>query len=132
MNMAANGGSQYNALPRRREYKGRLMDLQNKVIVITGAARGLGAAMAKRFASKGSKLALVDLKSDDIAATVSACKPSGAEIRTYGANVANEPEVVALFEKIVADFGRLDGLCHKAGNSLNTLLYKFKCFPFQH
>jgi 3-oxoacyl-[acyl-carrier protein] reductase len=102
------------------------MDLQDKVIVITGSARGLGAAMAKRFALKGCKLALVDLKSDDMAQTAAACTKSGAEVRTYGANVAIEADVIALFEQIVADFGRLDGLINNAGITRDALLIKFK------
>ncbi|MDP7093095.1 MAG: SDR family NAD(P)-dependent oxidoreductase, partial [Gammaproteobacteria bacterium] len=60
------------------------MELKDKVIVITGAARGLGAAMAKRLAGHGSKLALVDLDADSIADTVAACKSSAADVRTYG------------------------------------------------
>ena len=102
------------------------MDLKDKVIVITGAARGLGAAMAKRFASNGSKLALVDLKADDIAQTAAACRQSGVEVRTFGANVAREADVIALFEQIVADFGRLDGLINNAGITRDALLIKFK------
>jgi 3-oxoacyl-[acyl-carrier protein] reductase len=102
------------------------MDLKDKVIVITGAARGLGAAMAQRFASHGSKLALVDLDAESIANTVSACNESAAEVRAYGANVADEDQVVAVFEQIVADFGGLDGLVNNAGITRDALLVKFK------
>jgi 3-oxoacyl-[acyl-carrier protein] reductase len=102
------------------------MDLQDKVIVITGAARGLGAAMAKRFASRGSKVALVDLRAEDLNQTQAACRELKAEVRTYGADVSNETDVVALFEKIVADFGRLDGLVNNAGITRDALLIKFK------
>ncbi|MCP4000159.1 MAG: SDR family oxidoreductase [Gammaproteobacteria bacterium] len=102
------------------------MDLKDKVIVITGAARGLGAAMAQRFASHGSKLALVDLDTDSIADTVSACNKSAAEVRAYGANVADEGQVVTLFEQIVTDFGGLDGLINNAGITRDALLVKFK------
>ncbi len=49
------------------------MDLENKTIVITGAARGLGAAMAKRLANHSPNLALVDLDADSNAGTSSAC-----------------------------------------------------------
>jgi 3-oxoacyl-[acyl-carrier protein] reductase len=102
------------------------MELKNKVIVITGAARGLGAAMAKRLAVHGSKLALVDLDADSIADTATACNPSAAEVRTYGSNVANEADVIQLFEQIVADFGRLDGLINNAGITRDALLIKYK------
>lgn len=102
------------------------MDLQDKVIVITGAARGLGAAMAKRFASRHCKLALVDLQADDMAQTAAACRKTGSEVRTYGANVAKETDVIRLFESVVADFGQIDGLINNAGITRDALLLKFK------
>ena len=101
------------------------MDIKNKTIVITGAARGLGAAMAKRLAGGGAKLALVDLDADSIAGTAAACD-GAADVKTYGANVADEAQVVALFEQIVADFGSLDGLVNNAGITRDALLIKYK------
>ncbi len=101
------------------------MNIQNKVIVITGAARGLGAAMAKRLAGQGAKLALVDLDADSMADAAAACE-GAAKVRTYGANVANEDQVVALFNNIVADFGSLDGLVNNAGITRDALLIKYK------
>ena len=53
------------------------MDLKDKPIVITGAARGLGAAMAKRLAARQPRLALVDLSADSIAETAAACRAIG-------------------------------------------------------
>ncbi len=102
------------------------MDLNNKVIVITGAARGLGAAMAKRLANSGAKLALVDLDADSIADTAAACEGTSPEVRNYGANVADESQVEALFSQIVSDFGRLDGLVNNAGITRDGLLIKHK------
>jgi 3-oxoacyl-[acyl-carrier protein] reductase len=102
------------------------MNLQDKVIVITGAARGLGAAMARRFSTKGSKLALVDLNAEDIEETAATCKQSGANVQTFGANVAREEEVIALFNKIVTNFGKIDGLVNNAGITRDSLLIKFK------
>jgi 3-oxoacyl-[acyl-carrier protein] reductase len=101
------------------------MELQDKVIVITGAARGLGAAMAKRLAGRGAKLALVDLDADSIADTVAACEGAAA-VKAYGANVADEAQVVALFEQIVDDLGGLDGLVNNAGITRDALLVKYK------
>jgi 3-oxoacyl-[acyl-carrier protein] reductase len=103
------------------------MDLNNKTIVITGAARGLGASMAKRLARHGGRLALVDLDAGSVAATVSACEAAGAAAaKAYGANVAVEAEVAALFDAIVADFGGVDGLVNNAGITRDALLVKFK------
>jgi 3-oxoacyl-[acyl-carrier protein] reductase len=102
------------------------MDLNNKTIVITGAARGLGAAMAKRLAPHQCKLALVDLDADSIAATAAACEDAGAKVRTYGANVAVEEDVVRLFDGVFADCGSVDGLVNNAGITRDALLVKFK------
>ena len=87
------------------------MDLNGKTIVITGAARGLGAAMAKRLAAHQTRLALVDLDVESIGEAAQACEQAGAaEVQVYGANVASEDDVVQLFDQIASDFGALDGL----------------------
>ena len=102
------------------------MDLRDKVVVITGAARGLGAAMAKGLAAKGAQLALVDLDVDSITATQTACEAAGVTARAYGANVADEAQVVGAFDQIVADFSRLDGCINNAGILRDGLLIKVK------
>jgi 3-oxoacyl-[acyl-carrier protein] reductase len=102
------------------------MELRNKTIVITGAARGLGAAMARRLAPHGPKLALVDLNVADLAAISTACQELGAQVQGFGANVASEPDVVRLFNDIVARFGTVDALVNNAGITRDALLIKFK------
>ncbi len=102
------------------------MDLTTKTIVITGAARGLGAAMAQRLAAHGGNLALVDLDADSIADSVAACESAGATAKAYGANVAREDDVVALFDRIATDFATVDGLVNNAGITRDGLLLKFK------
>ena len=102
------------------------MDLKQKTIVITGAARGLGAAMAKRLAAHGGNLALVDLDEASIGDAVAACEATGAIARAYGANVASEDDVSGVFERIAADFGGVDGLVNNAGITRDGLLLKYK------
>jgi 3-oxoacyl-[acyl-carrier protein] reductase len=102
------------------------MDIANKTIVITGAARGLGAAMARRLARHKPNLALVDLKAEDLAAAAKDCQEAGATVRTYGANVANEADVIALFDQVVKDFGAVHGLVNNAGITRDALLIKYK------
>jgi len=102
------------------------MDLNNKTIVITGAARGLGAAMAKRLATHRCNLALVDLDADSIATTAKACEEAGANVKTYAANVAKEADVIGLFDQVVQDLGGLDGLVNNAGITRDALLVKFR------
>jgi 3-oxoacyl-[acyl-carrier protein] reductase len=102
------------------------MDLKQKTVVITGAARGLGAAMARRLARHAPRLALVDLKADDLAGIAAECEQLGASVRRYSANVAREADVVALFNQIVADLGAVHGLVNNAGITRDALFIKFK------
>jgi len=107
-------------------HEGISMELKNKVIVITGAARGLGAAMAIRLAGHGCKLALVDLDAASIEATAEKCRSAGAEVKAYGANVADEADVENLFKQVIEDLGGLDGLVNNAGITRDALMVKYK------
>ena len=103
------------------------MDINEKVVVITGGGRGLGAAMAKRLAACGAKLALVDVDADNLSAAAAECKEAGAAaVATYTANVANEEEVEGLFEKIVENLGAPHALINNAGITRDALLLKYR------
>ncbi len=103
------------------------MDLKGKTIVITGGARGLGAAMALRLAGCGCRLALVDLDEDALAATADECASAGSpDVKTYTVNVAKEDEVVGLFDSVASDFGELHGLVNNAGILRDALMVKYK------
>jgi len=102
------------------------MNLKDKVIVITGAGRGLGRSMALELADRGAKLALVDLHADDLVITANLCREKNVEAQTYIADVANEPAVEGLFTDIVADFGALHGLINNAGITRDALFIKVK------
>lgn len=98
------------------------MEVEDKVIVTTGAGRGLGRAIAESLAVQGARLALVDIDEQGLAATRAAC--AGGTIRTYAANVADEAAVERLFDQVVHDFGRVDGLVNNAGVTRDALLVK--------
>jgi 3-oxoacyl-[acyl-carrier protein] reductase len=102
------------------------MELRGKTILITGAGRGLGAAMAKRLAARGANLALVDLEDAAMVGVREDCRGLGARVETYAANVAAERDVVGTFDRVVADFGRLDGSIANAGILRDGLLVKTK------
>ena len=102
------------------------MHLTGCTTVVTGAARGIGRAMALRFAREGSNLALIDLRIEDLAETQSLAQDLGVEARTYAANVADEEAVCAVMERIVADFGRIDVLVNNAGIVKDALLIKVR------
>lgn len=103
------------------------MQLKDKTIAITGAARGLGAAMATRLAGQGTNLALIDLDEQALAETQKLCIEAGAEsVRTYTTNVVDEAQTERLFESIAADFGALHGLINNAGVTRDALTLKVK------
>ena len=102
------------------------MDLKGKVIAVTGAARGIGRALAEEFAGRGADLALIDLKLEDLADTLAACRAHGLRVHGYGANVAREAEVIECFDRIVSELGRFDGIVNNAGIVRDALLIKGK------
>ena len=103
------------------------MDIRDKTIVITGSGRGLGAAMAKRLAAVGARLALVDLDEQMLASVADECKAAGAgDVRTYKVNVAREQEVERLFDLVAGDFGALHGLVNNAGITRDALTVKYR------
>ena len=101
------------------------MNLNNKIIAITGGAQGLGLEMARMCAAEGARLALIDMNTEQLAAAKAELS-ANAEVRTYPANVANEAEVEATFAAIDSDFGGLDGLINNAGILRDGLLLKYK------
>ena len=103
------------------------MDLNGKVVAITGGGQGLGRSIALALAAKGAKLALVDLNQEKLDEAVALCTEAGSsEARSYIANVAQEDDVIALFDQIVEDFGALDGLVNNAGITRDGLMIKAK------
>ncbi|PCI28367.1 MAG: 3-oxoacyl-ACP reductase [SAR324 cluster bacterium] len=102
------------------------MELKDKVIVITGAAQGLGRSFATSLAKKGANVALVDLNKEKLLETQDLCQQEGIESKIYLVNVAEESAVKELFQQVVQDFGRLDGLLNNAGITRDGLLVKKK------
>jgi 3-oxoacyl-[acyl-carrier protein] reductase len=102
------------------------MNLQDKNIVVTGGAQGLGLEMARMCAAQGAHLALIDMNEAQLATAKTELAASGVTVRTYIANVASETEVEATFAVIDSDFDGIDGLINNAGILRDGLLLKFK------
>jgi 3-oxoacyl-[acyl-carrier protein] reductase len=102
------------------------VDIRAKTVVITGAGRGIGRALAIHFAAKGANLALLDTNSTDVDETAAICARERVAVRGYVANVSEEDAIETTFDQVAADFGRLDGLINNAGVVRDAMLVKVK------
>src|SRR6185437_16255813 len=99
----------------KAESESKSMEVNGKVVAITGGGRGIGRAMAERFGRDGARVALLDVNAADLAATRSALEAAGVTARDYEVNVAVEEEVSAAMDRVVSDLGRLDVMINNAG-----------------
>jgi len=96
--------------------------LKDRVAVVTGAGRGIGKAIAERFAAEGAKVAVIsrtEANSISAANAINSLYPDSA--KPYAVDVANAETVLALGKQIVADFGTVDILVNNAGVTRDTL-----------
>ena len=100
------------------------MSDQIKTAVVTGSARGIGAAVAKRLAKDGFGVAVVDLDEAACADTVGAIQDAGGQAVAIGANVAEEESVKTAVDRIANEFGAPTVLINNAGITRDNLLFK--------
>lgn len=99
--------------------------LEGKTAIITGAARGIGKAIALKYAQHGCNVAFTDLAINDTAlATEKELQALGVKAKGYASNAANFEETQKVVEDIVKDFGRVDILVNNAGITKDTLLMR--------
>lgn len=99
--------------------------LDGKVALITGAARGIGKAIAMKFASEGADVAFTDLVINEAGKqTVKDIEAFGHKVRAYASNAANFEETHNVVNQILADFGRIDILVNNAGITKDGLMLR--------
>lgn len=91
------------------------MRLQDKVAIVTGAASGMGKAIAEAYAREGAKVVVSDLNIEGAEEVAANLKANGAEAFAIKTNVSVEEEVEQLFEETKKNFGKLDILVNNAG-----------------
>jgi len=101
--------------------------LEGKTALITGATRGIGKAIAMKFASEGANIAFSDLNYDDnMIATEAELMALGVKAKGYASNAASYEDSEKLIETVVADFERIDILVNNAGITRDKLLMRMQ------
>lgn len=102
------------------------MDLQikDKVAIVTGSARGLGAATARRLAAEGAKVVITDILREQAEATAAALRDDGLQAHCVVADITKGAEVQGLVDEAVAHFGGLHILVNNAGFPRDRYLVK--------
>jgi NAD(P)-dependent dehydrogenase (short-subunit alcohol dehydrogenase family) len=92
-----------------------MSEFMDKVVLVTGAGRGLGRAIAEAFAAQGAIVAVNDLTPINLDKTVAGINASGGRVKAYLADIAKRLPVEGLIHEIAADWGRLDVVVNNAG-----------------
>jgi NAD(P)-dependent dehydrogenase (short-subunit alcohol dehydrogenase family) len=90
-------------------------EFAGKAVIVTGAASGLGRATALAFAKTGARLALADVNPAGLEDTAAQARALGAEVVSLPTDISDVAACLALPEKTVAAFGRIDAVCNVAG-----------------
>ena len=98
---------------------------ERKTAIVTGASRGIGKAIALKFAEEGADVAFTDLVINEAAEeTISEIAAFGHKVKGYASNAANFDETHAVVEEILKDFGRIDILVNNAGITKDGLVMR--------
>ena len=99
--------------------------MEGKVALVTGAGRGIGKAIALRFAQEGANVAFTDLVVNEaVEETVKEIEALGVKVKAYASNAANFDETHEVVKQIVEDFGRIDVLVNNAGITKDGLMMR--------
>lgn len=101
-----------------------MVQLENQVAVVTGAGRGIGRAIALKFAAAGANVACVSRTAENSEKVAAEVRASGRQAWAYAVDVADAKAVAATGEKILADAGRVDILVNNAGVTKDGLLMR--------
>jgi 3-oxoacyl-[acyl-carrier protein] reductase len=102
------------------------MELEGKVAIVTGAAQGIGRAIAETLAKAGASVAVVDRDTAHAAETVASITRLGRRGLAVKANVAEWTDVQVMVDQVMAELGRIDILVNNAGITRDSLLLRMK------
>jgi len=105
-----------------------IISFENRVAVVTGAAGNIGRSVVRMLAERGVKVAATDFDKAKTEAALAGIIAKGGDVRCYGADVVDRSQVEALYEQVMADFGKVDVLINNAGVWENTHVIGCKRF----
>ena len=89
--------------------------LKDRIVVVTGGGAGIGAALCRRFAEEGSRVAILDLDADAAVAGAAALRADGAQAQGYAVDIAEQARVIEAVGRVESEFGPIDVLVNNAG-----------------
>ena len=101
-------------------------DFENKIVLITGSARGIGKAIALEFVAAGATVLILDISSAAVQETRDEINQAGGKAFGYVANVTDSDGIETLFAQIIAEHGKIDVLINNAGITRDNLLLRMK------
>lgn len=105
--------------------------VENKIVLITGAAQGIGYQIGERFAEDGATVVLTDLNEDGVKKAADKLKTKGYEALGIKADVTNESDIEQMIAQTVETYGRLDVLINNAGMQFVSPLEEFPTEKFE-
>ena len=96
--------------------------LSGKTALVTGAARGIGHAIALAYAREGADVAVLDLKKENAEKTAAEISALGVRGIAFGADVGSESDVIFAFNQVLSSFGHIDILVNNAGIDTTSLV----------
>jgi len=91
------------------------MKLKDKVAIVTGASRGIGFAIASRFAAEGAKVVIIDILEEGVKEAVKKIKDQGGEAFGFQGDVTAEERIEEIVSQVLKEFGTIDVLVNNAG-----------------
>lgn len=102
------------------------MEFKGQVALVTGAAQGIGKAIAENLAGQGVHVAVADVSHESAHKTAAQLASSGVKATAFTLNVSKQDEVVKVFQDVIREFKRLDILINNAGITRDSLLMRMK------
>ena len=102
------------------------MILKDKVAIVTGASRGIGEAIARKFCQEGASVMLCSRSAESVAAIAESLSSNGGDAKSTQADISNKADVEALVDLTLQEFSRVDILVNNAGITRDTLFMRMK------